>query len=183
MSARRHFVKGAPRAKIAVEHEGRARRVLAIEHAKRRGELSIFIRQQNERQRMLFRERAMTLGRVGAHADDDAIQRFELFDTVAKFLALDRAAGRVVLRIEIDDDVVAVKILEPTNLAASVRQGESRAPPKDRDRRSRQPTACASASAIDRRLVNLIAALSMLIEHSDPHIVQTLEPAASLSSL
>src|SRR5208282_1213289 len=46
-----------------------------------------------------------------------------------------------------------------------------------------QPAACNGASASERRLVNLIAALSMLIEHSEPHIVQTLEPAASLSSL
>src|SRR5260370_36996705 len=34
-----------------------------------------------------------------------------------------------------------------------------------------------------RFLVNFIAALSMFIEHSDPHILHTVEPAASDSSL
>src|SRR5579862_870914 len=48
---------------------------------------------------------------------------------------------------------------------------------------NQRPAACISTGWLSRFFTNLIAALSMLMEHSEPHIEHTLEPAASLSSL
>src|SRR5260370_28477352 len=96
MSARRHVVESAAQAKIVVEYERRARRVFALEHAERGSELPSFVGKQDEWERVLLRECLMTLGRIRTHADDYAVQRFELLEAVAELLGLDGAPRSIV---------------------------------------------------------------------------------------
>src|SRR5271155_3528960 len=66
---------------------------------------------------MLIRERPMRRGRIGAHTHDRALERMELLAQVAKFLALERASGSVVLRIEIDRHRLPMVIAQPARAA------------------------------------------------------------------
>src|SRR6266566_1296424 len=105
MSARRHVVERAAKPKIAIEDEGRARGVFALEHAERAREFSAFVGEQDKWEGVLFRKRPMPLHGIRAHADDRTVQRLELLEAVAELLGLDRAPGRIVHRVEINDQV------------------------------------------------------------------------------
>src|SRR5260370_36325771 len=95
MSARRHVVERAPEAKLASEDEGRARSIFALEHAECSRQFPIFVGEQDEGESVLFRKCLMTLGRIRAHPDYHAIERFELLETVAELLGLDGAPRRI----------------------------------------------------------------------------------------
>jgi hypothetical protein len=57
------------------------------------------------------------LGVVGRHAEDDDAGPLELLPEVAEPAGLFRTARRIVLRIEIDDDVLALEVGEGDALA------------------------------------------------------------------
>ena len=120
MAARRDLVKRA-RARAGPR---RARRSsaprLAVEHAEGARQFAVGVREQGEREGVLFGERAMRFDRIDADADDRALERRELLVEVAKFLALDRASGRVVGRVEVDHEPVAAKFRQPALIAMLV---------------------------------------------------------------
>ena len=121
----------------------------------------------------------MATRRIGADADHGAVQRAELLVQVAKFLALERAsrACRPWDRNR-PRPVLPVVIGQPPRVVRTGRGARSpRAAERSPARSSAQPAAALASTCSTARLrVNLIAALSILIEQSEPHMLQTLEP-------
>src|SRR5580692_11256295 len=98
MAARSDLVKRPCDALVRIEHESRTRRDSSAKHAEGARQFALGVREQGERKRMLFRECAMGFDRIDADPDDCALEPREGLVEVAKFLALDRASGRVVGR-------------------------------------------------------------------------------------
>jgi len=95
-------------------------------HAVGRDDFFIFVGEQRERQLELFHELVMRLDRVGADAEDDRAFFLEVGKVIAEGAGFLGAAGRVVLRIKIEDDVLSVLIGEGNFPAAARRSGKFR---------------------------------------------------------
>src|SRR5215831_1892892 len=87
VAARSDLVECPPDMKIVVENKGGSGGQLAAEDPECGRERTIGIGQQDERKRMLFREGAMALDRVGAHSDYYGIEGLELLVKITELLA------------------------------------------------------------------------------------------------
>jgi len=70
------------------------------------------VEQQRERQPVLFDERAMGIRRIDATSEYEDSPALQAGITVAERARLSRASGRVVLRIEVKDDLAPVIITQ-----------------------------------------------------------------------
>jgi len=84
------------------------------------------VAQQRQVQVVLFDKVAVALGRVGADSEHERVQRLELAEIVAKVACFRRTAGRVVLRIEIQDNPLASEIFQGYVLLILIFQRELR---------------------------------------------------------
>src|SRR3954449_7180883 len=105
---------------VGVDHERRARvRVLALlRDAVGLAQRVLGVGQQRERQLVLRLELLVRGDGVGADAEHLRARALELAPGVADAAGLARAAGRVVLGIEVEDDRLAAQLGEPDGLAA-----------------------------------------------------------------
>src|SRR5688572_14930698 len=81
--------------------------VLLLPHPKQHGDRMILVRTELERELHLVPEAAVGLERVRRDAEDPGARAPECACEVAEVAAFQRAAGRVVARVEVDDHVLA----------------------------------------------------------------------------
>src|SRR5690606_27789367 len=86
--------------------------------------LAILVRQQPEGKAFLLAELLVGAQAVAGDAEDDGIAAAEAADGVAECAALHRAARGVVLRIEVQDDVLAAAIRQADAVTAGSGQFE-----------------------------------------------------------
>src|SRR5450759_392711 len=79
--------------------------------------LVVEVRQKRERKVVLLPELLVALDRVGGNAEDDGLPALEAREEVAELARLLRAAGGVVLWIEVEDDGLAAECRELQGLA------------------------------------------------------------------
>src|SRR5207249_5102436 len=84
------------------------------------------IGEQRERQLVLRRELLVRFAAVRRDAEDDRAGLLDVLPPVAEAARLLRAPGRVVLRIEVEDDVLPREVLERDGLAGGVTERELR---------------------------------------------------------
>src|SRR2546426_8734129 len=113
--------------------------LLAVHHlvavgSPRRHDLAIGVGEQRERQPVLLRELRVRLARIRRDAEHHDARLLQILPEVAEPARLLGAAGRVVLGIEVDDDVLALEVGERDGLAARILQGELRRLASFRDR-------------------------------------------------
>src|SRR2546422_7241670 len=119
-----------------VDQEGRpldpeilsAVHVLPFPDVVRGGDASVIIAEQREIQVILVLELHVALRVVPAHAEDDRTLRCDASEVVPETARFLRATGRVVFRVEVEDDFLAVEVFQG-DLATVVRgQREVRRP-------------------------------------------------------
>ncbi len=112
-------------AALAVDQEGAALdahhlaavHVLLLPDAEQRGDRVVLVRAQLERELQLVPEPGVRLQRVGRDAEDAGPRPAEGRGEIAEVAALERAAGRVVARVEVDDEILAALVAEPEHPA------------------------------------------------------------------
>ncbi len=100
-------------------HVGFAVHAFFHPHAIRRDDLFVLIHEQRERERVFGDELRVALRGVDADAEDRGLAR-EVAPRIAQSAGLRGAAGRVVFRIEIKDDVLAFEVGEFHRLPIAV---------------------------------------------------------------
>src|SRR5262249_54910972 len=111
----------------------------AGEHAERRGDAVLLpdgaaaVREQGERQPVFGCELPVRLRRVGADADHLGARVLEVLVLVPERARFLRAAGRVVLRIEVEDDGLPTELAQPDRLPGPIGEREVRRPFADLD--------------------------------------------------
>ncbi len=122
--ARSHVVESPRYPALAIKDEGRPIGHTFVENAERPRQVATRVREQDEWERVLFGECAMRFDRVRAHPNYYALLREELFMQFAEFLAFDRAPGRIVLRIKVEDYVPATIVGQPMRPSILIGQSE-----------------------------------------------------------
>src|SRR5947209_17558336 len=89
---------------------------------------SVIVAEQREVQVVLVLEFHMALRVVAAHAEDDRSLRRDASKVVAETARFLRATGRVVFRVEIEDDFLAAEVFQGDLLSAVRGQREVRRP-------------------------------------------------------
>src|SRR4051794_17357089 len=113
---------------VRVDHEGRALEAVRalLRHAVGLAGGLLRVGEERERQPVLLLEARGRGLRVGADAEDDGACLAEARVLVADPARLLRAAGRVVARVEVEDDRAAAKAGEPDEVAGVARELEVR---------------------------------------------------------
>src|SRR6185295_12987732 len=94
------------------------------------GHLVAGIGEEGEVEAVLVAELAVARDRVGRDAEDQGAPRLDLAPAVAEGAGLFRTAGRVVLRIEIEDDRLAAQLRQlnlPAVVGGQAKVGRARA--------------------------------------------------------
>ena len=99
-------------------HVGPAVVLLLLPDAVRLRDLFLGVGQERERQFVLLLELGLLVNRVRRHAENYRVDLAKLGQVVAKCASLFRAAGRVGLGIEVEDDVLPFQLLQLQRLSA-----------------------------------------------------------------
>ena len=104
------------------------------------GDLVVDVGEEGERQVELLAERLLLAPRLRADAPDVRAALVDRLVGVAELAGLDRAAGRVVLRVEVEDRPAAALVGQAMDRAGSRLRARPRGP-------GRRPSACSCARA------------------------------------
>ena len=116
MPASHHAVERVLEQACAIDDEGGADdagalaafRFLFLEHAVELADFAVGVREQLHAQAVLVAERAVRHAVIHADAEDDRVETRELVLELAEVDRLHRAAGGVIARIEVKNDVLVI---------------------------------------------------------------------------
>src|SRR5690349_1845659 len=121
----------------------------------------VLVGEQRERQAELLRESALRLCALGADAPDVRAALDDRLVGVAELARLDRAAGRVVLGIEVEDGPPSALVGEAMDRARRIGQGDVRCDVADRRHVHRQSVAGDSTTSREPALTVTPASASV----------------------
>src|SRR5206468_12870232 len=141
--------------------------VLQFPHVVGGRHLSVVVAQEREVEVILVLEFYMALRVVAAHAQDDRALGRHAAEIVAETARFLRAPGRVVFRIEVEDDLLAAEVFQRHLASVVCGQREVRSPFTYRQHRRTRPTqASARFNVTDSPIGRAVTASPVSVPYS-----------------